>query len=570
MKNFFPINYRVDATHTIQHYFHIKCQFTSNQKETILRMPNWTPGSYMIREYSRFLHGFQSENSWSQTDLAEWTVLGEGQIEIEYAIYAFEDLTVRTNYLDSDFGLITPAALFLQVITDQDVNISIEWKLPQDRQVYSPLKNKNDDLPFFVKGYDLLYDSPFLITDQKPTSLNTENTTHEILIQSEMEDTLKKKLCEDLKVIVELQAKILGGSPNDYYLFILILTEGGYGGLEHSACSVNIFDASKLKDRNEYLKLLELLCHEYFHLWNIKRIRPKALGPFDYSKPNLTKELWIAEGITSFYDAYFLLQAGFLTIDEYLAKIYQDINLLEDNSGEEWMSLEESSFTAWTKYYKRTSDSHNTGISYYTKGGVLVLCMQIRILIETNGKKSFMDIMKKLYQVYYLEQQRGFTKQEFFQIASDVTGLNLLDEFNIYLTQNVRIPVLDYLAKLGISSKLENPINELGFTCRESNRGLFVNKIFQKRIDPLAEIYLADEILAIDDFRITSNSQMQSVLETKKENSNIKILLARKSKLKHINLKLGISFKDRSLVFTNQESMEANPYWDLFYKIHSR
>jgi predicted metalloprotease with PDZ domain len=196
--------------------------------------------------------------------------------------------------------------------------------------------------------------------------------------------------------------------------------------------------------------------------------------------------------------------------------------------------------------------------------------MQIRIIAETNGKKSFIDIMKKLYQDFYLKQNRGFTKQEFFQIASEVTGLNLLDEFNIYLTQNVRIPVLEYLAKLGISPKLENPINELGFTCRESNRGLFVNKIFHKRIDPLAEIYLADEILAIDDFRITSNSQMQSVLDTKKENSYIKILIARKSKLKNINLKLGISYKDRSLVFTDKESKEVNPYWDLFHKVHSR
>lgn len=569
MKNSKNIQYYVSATNTIQHYYHVKCKFTSKESETVLRMPNWTPGSYMIREYSRFLHGFQSSNTWNQTDLAEWRVLGEGDVEFEYYIYAFEDLTVRTNYLDSEFGLVTPAALFLQVVSEEKLQISIEWETAKNLEVFSPQQKDSKSNLYLVDDYDTLFDSPFFITDQKPISLGIESSKHEIIIQGDLKEDLKLKLCEDLKKIVELEALTMGGYPNDYYLFILILTESGYGGLEHKACSVNIFDPTKIKDSNEYLKLLELLCHEYFHLWNIKRIRPIAFGPFDYTKPNLSKELWIAEGITSFYDAYFLLQAGFLKVEEYLAKIYEDINLLEDNIGENFMSLEDSSFTAWNKFYKRTNNSNNTAISYYTKGGILVLCMQIRILVDTNGSKSFMDILKGLYSKYYLELKRGFTKEEFFAVAKETTGLNLLDEFNLYLTENIRIPVLDYLAILGIQSKQENPINDLGFTCRESGRSLLVNKIFLGRIDASAEVYLGDEIIAIDGIRISTISNLKSILEDKEAESIIEVLISRKSKIKQVSLKLNTAFKDRTLVFADEETKEKNPYWNLFHKIHS-
>jgi predicted metalloprotease with PDZ domain len=560
------IKFFIESENTNQHLFKVHCQFFSLSKSTQFQMPNWTPGSYMIREYSRFVYGFKCNHSWEQSNLNEWTILGKGAIEIEYFVYAFDDLSVRTNYLDEDLGLVIPAGLFIHPILNTNFNIEIHWlNIKEKFQVFCPL-SKITENAYQADSFDLLYDSPFILTEANPISLSVEFGNHDIIIHGDIPNDLQLKLCNDLNKIIQIQNKIMGYSPNSYYLFILILSDGAYGGLEHRASSVNIFDGSKLQDRNEYIKLLELLSHEYFHLWNVKRIRPIALDPFDYSKPNLTRELWIAEGITSFYDAYFLLLADLITNDEYLAKLILDINLLEDNQGESIMSLEESSYTAWNKFYKRTNNSHNTGISYYTKGGLLVLCMQIRILVETNGSKNFSLVMQKLYESYYLKQNRGFTKAEFFDTIQEVTGLDLFTEFNIYLVRMERIPISEYLKLIGIIKIIEKPTNELGFNCKETSQGLFVEKIFQSRMDPNAEIYIADELISINNKRVTTNNHIQNTISNLPLSSKISLLINRKSKIKEIILQLNKAFAERKLIIDSDEDLNHSLFNKLFKK----
>lgn len=543
------IQFIVNPRDTTNHYYHVTMKWVAVNDATQLVMPSWTPGSYMIRDYARHVHGFQASQPWEQTGLSEWTIQGKGEIQVDYKVYAYDDLTVRTNYLDEDFGFINPCGLFFYPRGEEKSNIVVHFDLGGVfPRVVTALPGQ-DEVHFEARDYDHLFDSPFLITHAKPWSFESSGTKYDVLVEGSLTGAQADQLLADLQIITEKQADMMGGNPNSYYLFVLILLEGGYGGLEHADSSINIFDPNKMSDPKEYKKLLELLSHEYFHLWNVKRIRPLALGPFDYENPNLTRELWIAEGITSFYDAYILLQTGHLSEEEYLEKIYEDILILEDNLGEENMSLEESSLTAWNKFYKRTPNSHNTGISYYTKGAILVLCMQIRILLETNGKKDFTLVMRELYNRFYLNLGRGFSKQEFFDVAQDVTGLDLRPEFESYLFYPRRIPVYDYLAYLGVEKVEEQAVADLGFTCKESPSGLTIQKIYESKIDPHAGLYLGDEILGLDGQRIRTNVQLTELTKKMNPGKKVELAFSRKNKIRSTELVLGKMYAIRKLQF---------------------
>nr|MCU0823540.1 M61 family peptidase [Leptospira sp.] len=349
-----------------KHYFLVELFIQSKRPDLTLVLPNWTPGSYMIRDYSTHLHKLTAKNSTNdeplkveQRDLNTWNVPNpSGSVKVQYIVYAFEDYTVRTNYLNDEFGFISPPALFVFLKGELNSPLGINFETSEIfPNVYSSLKRLNQSNSFYANDFDELYDSPFHLSKVNSVFFEVGQTLHELVVEGEVKFEFKQKLAEDLKKITAIQMEWMNESPNLYYLFVVNLSLPAYGGLEHRASSINFFNPELISDEKEYTKLLELLSHEYFHLWNIKRIRPIQLGPFDYEKPNLTKELWIAEGVTSFYDNYFLLMCGFLSPDEYLKRLESDIFSLEESTGEDWMSLEESSLTAWTKYYKRNANS---------------------------------------------------------------------------------------------------------------------------------------------------------------------------------------------------------------------
>lgn len=405
---------------------------------------------------------------------------------------------------------------------------------------------------FFAANFDELYDSPIQFSNRESTSFESGNCQHEVLLEGEIPKQIRANLLADLKKITDYETSLFGVNPNKYYLFIINLTENAYGGLEHAASSVNAFDPAKLHEKSDYTKLLGLLAHEYFHLWNVKRIRPIELLPYNYQIPNLTKELWIAEGITSFYDNYILHQCNFFSTEEYLAEILTDINRLEESAGDENMSLEDSSFTAWTKFYKQQANSHNTGISYYVKGAILVLCMNIYIQKNTDCKFSFIDILKSVYHKYYVKKNRGFTKQEFFSTAEEVTGINLLDKFEKYISDIVRIPVFDFLEEVGIKKEEKNSSISFGFETKERDGKYLITKIYQHKNAGKIDINLHDELIAINGQRVNRDiiDSIKSSLETGEE---VTLLLARKNRIIERILKCELS-KTYRLVVDNVPS----------------
>ncbi|MCB1176825.1 MAG: M61 family metallopeptidase, partial [Leptospiraceae bacterium] len=550
------------------HYFEVEMKIDLKQEKTILRLPTWSPGSYVIRDYSGHLHLFEAFRgkkhlNWKQIDLSSWEIENNKKsFSVKYKIYAFE-CTVRTNFLDSEFGFINSPGFFLYPENGLNQEVSVQFKKNTNFPfVYSPilpLANK-----FIAKDFDELFDSPFQLSSYKSNSFDALGCKHEIIIQGDLNPSIKESILKNLKLITTYQSKQFGKNPNKYYLFILILLEDGYGGLEHRASSVNIYDPIDLDKTADYNRLMGLLCHEYFHLWNIKRIRPIALGPFDYQKPNLTRELWIAEGITSFYDNYFLYKTGIYTRNEYINELLSDYNRLNDNWGEDWMSLEDSSFTTWNKYYKQTINSPNTGISYYIKGALLVLCMDIFILEKTNTKHSFFDIMKFLYSHFYVKLGRGFTKEEFFESAEKVTGVNLKKHFEEYLSTPKRLPIQDYLNKIEVKIAKTQNKGAFPFETKTISGKEIVKRVKQHKMKNI-DINLGDEIIAINDRRVSKES-LEKWKNHSKEDEVLEILISRRGKILKRTLKCKIQYLYQQEFNGNQdEAIQKNQIAKKFF-----
>ncbi|MDZ4726440.1 MAG: M61 family peptidase [Leptospira sp.] len=567
------MHYSVQILDIHKHYYEVTLNLQAIGEYTNLLMPTWTPGSYMIRDYSTHLHQFSAKDSitgkdlnWEQVHLHKWKIKNESpNIKIRYIIYAFEDYTVRTNYLVKDFGFINPPALFLYLENKLDTQITIKFDVNEFfSNIYTSLKKTANENEFFAINIDELYDSPIHLSNQNSILFETENCQHEMVVEGNIPYNFKEKLANDLKIITSKQISWMGNSPNDYYLFVVNLSQPSYGGLEHKASSINFFSPELINDEEEYKKLLELLSHEYFHLWNIKRIRPIALGPFDYQNPNLTKELWIAEGATSFYDIYFLYQSNFLSKDEFVVRLQSDIFSLDETIAENLMSLEDSSFTAWTKYYKRNGNSHNLTVSYYTKGAVLILCMILYILRKSEGNKSFRDIMQLLYTKYHIQKNRGFTKQEFFDTAKEATGIDLKTEFDPYLIKPIKIPVDDYLESIGLF-RIESDISpDLKFKVKEKNGNLYVNKILFSDDETSFDLQLDDELIAMNGKRINKSmfDRAEKMLQPKER---VHFLISRFGHTKEIMLEVGFCYKNKKLSFIDEPNESQKKLQDIFF-----
>ncbi|TGK20437.1 M61 family metallopeptidase [Leptospira stimsonii] len=557
------------------HYLQVELEIVSPEKETVLSLPVWSPGSYMVRDYSRHLHkmeAFVSGKNGKSLEinpigLDSWSVVSDGEsFRIRYVVYGF-DYSVRSNYFTTEFCLLHPPALFLypKNFEISEITLEISNSLPFDF-CHSGLSGKGKKRS--AESLDEWMDSPILLSNRPAISFTSGECEHAIVLEGELSKSVQKNLIRDLRKITAEQIRSFGGAPNSRYLFVLILSEGAYGGLEHLNSSVNMYDPLKALSKDGYLKLLELLSHEYFHLWNVKRIRPIALGPFDYQKPNLTRELWIAEGITSFYDAYFLVKTKHLNAENYLAKVMEDLQSLEKSEGESWMSLEDSSYTAWTKFYNRPNDPNagNTGISYYVKGGILALAMDLYLLSETSSKKSLLDVMRDVYQFFHIGKNRGFTKSEFFEAAKRSTGVDLKLEFGVYLEKPVVIPIERYFHKIGVIRVDSNPGVELGFGTREERGNLVISKIDWKILDPSVDLSQGDEWISLNGNRIHSGNR-KDLLKQFKSGDKIELLIARKGKILKRKMKLSKRFQTSQFKFEEHPSEEQKRLRDHFFLI---
>ncbi len=403
------INYTVSmskpATHLLEVEMHLNWATMPDQPE--LKMPVWTPGSYLIREYARHVESFTAKDAggadltWRKTNKNTWQIDAKGtkEIVVRYNVYANE-LTVRTNELNDEHAFFNNAALLMYPKDNLNVASTVKvvpfgnWKVATGLP-----KVEGEANTFRAENFDILYDSPFEVSDYKEISFNVQGKPHRFVMSGDGNYDLPK-LAADTTKIIEQAFKIFGELPYNDYTFI-VNTRGG-GGLEHLNSTALQFP--RLNFASKHNNFLSLVAHEYFHLWNVKRIKPDALGPFDYENENYTRLLWFAEGGTAYYESVLMRRADLITADEFISGREEQILSLQNRPGRFETSLEDASFNAWIKYYRPDENAVNNQISYYDKGELVNFLLDIEIRQASNGAKSLDDVLRYLYAEYSQEK----------------------------------------------------------------------------------------------------------------------------------------------------------------------
>jgi len=527
------------------HYYHVvlHCEGLTGETQNF-KLPVWTPGYYLIMDYAKNVLNFKAEDGagnpleWIKTTKNTWQVkCGEADpLIIRYDVYAFSR-SVADSYLDDARAFICPTGVFMHVEGHLDQPVSVAFR-PHDAShiISTGLDPVVGELnTFFAPDFDILYDCPVLIGSQEILHFDIQGIPHNIAVEN-LGDFDKEKFTADIQKVCEGAIRLIGEIPFQHYTFIMM--ESGGGGLEHLNSMAVFYNPSGWEDPAGYKRWLAFIAHEYFHLYNVKRIRPIALGPFDYDRENYTNMLWVSEGFTVYYEYLILRRAGFLTREEYFDRVRGFISAFENRPGHLFQSAQESSFDTWLKFFNRSENSANTTISYYDKGAALGLLLDLKIRHETDNRLSLDDVMRTLYFDYYKKKKRGFTDAEFRADCERAAGCSLPEIFEVFVPTVLDIDYAKYFAYAGLeidTSYQELPGVFLGASMREQDGGLLITSVEWDSPAWKGGLSARDEILSVDEKKTTSQS-LEETLSSKKPGDNLRIMVLRRGQRRGIEV----------------------------------
>jgi len=541
------INYRVTFEKPFTHYCEVEISIVNiKQDSVIFSLPVWTPGSYLIREFARnvdrviatgvdgkeLLTEKINKNSW-KVDTA-----GQGQISFSYRVYCNE-LTVRTSEINSDHAFLSSSGVFMFARGYEDKKCILKIELPAEWKKISTGLEKVSGNIYSADNYDVFIDSPVEIGNQNILEFEIKGIKHFICLSGKgnyNEDVL----VSDFKRIAEEEIKLLGGDiPYKSYTYIIHLLEKGGGGLEHLNSFVVQIGRWNFSEDKIYKKFLGLVSHEYFHLWNVKRIRPAALGPFDYDLENHTKSLWVAEGWTSYYDNLILRRCGLIDNKEYFEFIDVEVNDIMRFEGRFNQSLSESSFDTWIKFYRKDENFNNSQVSYYTKGALVSLMLNIEIIKSTSAEMSLDNALRMLYDDYKKDNSKGFTDERVKEVCEIVCGKNLDEFWKLYISGTAELPLGSYLSECGLELLNENESAQctLDIEAKSENGKYVIVKIFAGGSAYESGLNAKDEIISVNGIRIDENLT-KKVLKDLPVNSEAIVLISRNGIVRELKVKL--------------------------------
>ncbi len=450
----------------------------------LFALPAWIPGSYMIREFSRNIVQIRAESQGKQVALAKldkhaWRAAPvDGPLSLHYEVYAW-DLSVRAAHLDQTHGFFNGTSVFLRAIGQEALPHLVDiarggdpatktWRVAT---ALPELGAKRYGFgTYLAANYDELIDHPVELGDFALASFKAHGIPHDIVITGRVPNLDMARLQADLKAICETQIAFFEPkskkAPMARYVFLTLAVGDGYGGLEHRASTALICARADLPVTSTpptlgvsdgYLKFLGLCSHEYFHTWNVKRIKPAAFAPYDLQNETYTALLWLFEGFTSYYDDLLLVRAGVIDEATYLALQAKTIGSVLRGSGRTKQSVAESSFDAWGKYYRQDENAPNAIVSYYAKGSLVALAFDLTIRAKTDGKKSLDDVMLALWQRFGrdfyaagADGGRGVTEAQVEALFDEATGLRLKPLFNRYVRGTEDLPLHKLYAPFGV------------------------------------------------------------------------------------------------------------------------
>jgi predicted metalloprotease with PDZ domain len=564
------LKYTVDFNDVNKHLFSVKIEIPKHSQAILnLSLPAWIPGSYMIRDFSKNIINLSAKKGNQSLiveliDKQNWSIASNGEeCTVEYQVYAF-DSSVRTAYLDQNRAFFNGTSLFLSVhefkneihqIELASPNFTKSWKVAtglkraKETPVYSFGHYYSDD-------YAALIDCPVEIGDFTHLEFTVAGTPHYIVLNgkhfADTDRVIKDvtKLCQHH---IDLFEKDTGGKPPfDEYWFLTNILPSGFGGLEHknsTALLCSTFDFPNINKPEEltdgYKTLLSLISHEYFHSWNVCRIKPEEFIPYTLNSESYTQQLWAYEGITSYYDDLSLFRTGTISFEDYLALKSKTISRVNRGNGQLKQNLIESSFYTWTKFYQQGADAANNIVSYYTKGSLIALWLDLTIRKSTNSTKSLDDVMRILWREFLNkgDDYKGTQLDTIINIVNDLTNSNLTTEFYKLLNDKSPVPLTDLMADFGVELKqVPSKANSLleastdnhnpfvGFMFKEAKLGIETTQILEDSPAEQAGISVQDNIIAIDNI-VVNKTNFSDVISNLALNKNYSLTYIRNGEL---------------------------------------
>jgi predicted metalloprotease with PDZ domain len=569
------ISYTLKMPRPQNHYFQVEMQVEQvKQKTATVKLPVWAPGSYLVREFSRHLNQVKAyslqgaalpvikktKNAW-EVDLK-----GQTAFVLKYEVYAFE-LSVRTSFLDETHGFVSGPSMFMYLDGHKETGGELLVQPHASfKRISTGLTQKSDvkqgnNQTFTFENYDQLVDCPIEIGNQYEFDFEAAGVKHTVAMYGEGNFD-PERLKVDMAKIVEEETKVVGVNPNARYVFIVHNVVGGDGGLEH--CNSTVLSVDRWTyDGSNYINFLNLVAHEYFHLWNVKRIRPIELGPFNYDQEVYTNYLWVMEGFTSYYDELILRRCGYYTSEEMLKKIQSAINYVEGSSGSRIQPVAHASFDAWIKAYRPNENSSNTTMTYYSRGMVIAAVLDAMIIKQSNGKECLDHLMQDLYQTYYMGKNRGFTDPEFKACLTKHTGQDMAEFFLKYIDGTEVIPYSMYFLPLGIEVNDVGSVKPVfGANVSEEGGKVIVKSIRSNTAAEDAGLSVNDEIVACMNYRV-DKPMLDALMNGASVGDEFELTISRDQLIRKVLVKI-TGQKRSSFIFTNRHTDASLPlytYW---------
>ena len=512
------LHYQIEFDDYRQHLIHVTVRFVA-QPTQVLSLPTWIPGSYLIREFSKHIEGVRAYDEDGRllqirkNEKNKWQLFNTDfeLITVEYDVYAY-DLSVRGAYVDQTRLYVNPACACLGLEGQDDKAIEVELFLPPELkhfQLATGLPSKS-----LVKGrytlkaqnYAELIDSPFELADQTRFSFEANGIPHEFVVSGKHAMN-EQRMKQDIEKICATEISMFGSAPFENYTFMTMATGNSYGGLEHPNSTSLISPRDDLPKANEpvepsadYQRFLGLCSHEYFHSWLVKFIRPENFVNYDLNKEGYTSLLWIFEGFTSYYDDLILLRSGVINQESYIKLLKSQIDRYLQNPGRAVQTVAESSFDAWVKFYRQDENSNNAGTSYYNKGCLVALCLDLGLRLRGSSLDA---LMRKLYE----NAQNGIQVNErtIYELANDLTGDDWSEQINHLINTTDELPLDQLFPEFGLSYTLNHDKSlPFGLKLADKPEGVLIQSARRDGSGVLAGLSANDVIVAIDGLKATA------------------------------------------------------------------
>jgi predicted metalloprotease with PDZ domain len=563
------VQYTIVPKDLAGHLFNVSLAVAAPDPEgQVFALPAWIPGSYMIREFARNIVRIRAESGGQPVELVKldkhtWRAApAAGPLTLHYEVYAW-DLSVRAAHLDQSHGFFNGTSVFLRVLGQDATPHQVDIQRPGDPAASNwrvatslpELGARRYGFGTYIAGdYDELIDHPVEMGDFALGSFKSHGIQHDIVVTGRVPNLDMERLQQDLKAICETQIAFFEPktkkAPMDRYVFLTMAVGDGYGGLEHRASTALICARADLpttargdtdpgSERSEgYIKFLGLCSHEYFHTWNVKRIKPAVFAPYDLQVENYTPLLWLFEGFTSYYDDLFLVRAGMITEATYFKMLGKTVGSVLRSAGRTRQSVAESSFDAWSKYYRQDENAPNAIVSYYAKGSLVGLGLDLTIRQKSGGQRSLDDIMLALWQRYgrdfYPDGRRGVTPAEVEALFDQVSGMKLKSFFEKYIRGTEDVPLAKLLAPFGVKYTDERKAARPSLDANIGRDGADakLSAVHEGGAAHRAGLSAGDLLVAIDGLRVTGNpSNLEALLSRYRVGDTVQVHAFRRDEL---------------------------------------